>query len=508
MPGSEPAPATGGAEPIGVVLARLRTGRGMSQLRLAELLCAASGQATVTRHEVSRWERAERVPSAYWLRWLAAVLEVPVGQLAEAARVARAGRSAGAVRMHTPLWTPLDAAALTRLLDAGGTDLTRLAHGWLAQPGNATRAPAAGPGPGAAPELDALAARLDDLRRTDDLVGGADLADIVLAELRAAVGLLRAHRPTRRLLGTVAGYAQLAGWTAADAGRPEVARRAYAVGLSAATAAGDRALGAHLLGCLSHLLAERDPTEALLLARTAYAGARHTGGGGLQALLLHRVAFAAALAGERRSSESALAAAERVADRLDRARERDWLYWLDTDELTALTGRCFAALGRPLRAEPLLRQRWDRTAAGPRPADRSRPARAGPRTLAIDGCWLAAAYLGRRRDRPGLHGRPARGAGRDPLGLTSRHRPGSRHAPAADRGRSGGSGGSGGIRARPGHRRGHRNRTGGPDLRRPGPCRRAVPPVSGRAGTGRADPAGRPGTCGRAADQQRLRSAA
>ena len=55
MPGSEPAPATGGAEPIGVVLARLRTGRGMSQLRLAELLCAASGQATVTRHEVSRW---------------------------------------------------------------------------------------------------------------------------------------------------------------------------------------------------------------------------------------------------------------------------------------------------------------------------------------------------------------------------------------------------------------------------------------------------------------------
>jgi hypothetical protein len=40
----------------------LRDEQGISQLRLAERLCAASGQATVTRHEVSRWEREDGFP--------------------------------------------------------------------------------------------------------------------------------------------------------------------------------------------------------------------------------------------------------------------------------------------------------------------------------------------------------------------------------------------------------------------------------------------------------------
>ena len=56
-------------ESIGALLARVRTGSGRSQLRLAELLCAASGTPTVSRHEVSRWEREQRLPSMYWLRW-------------------------------------------------------------------------------------------------------------------------------------------------------------------------------------------------------------------------------------------------------------------------------------------------------------------------------------------------------------------------------------------------------------------------------------------------------
>jgi transcriptional regulator with XRE-family HTH domain len=85
------------AESIGALLAQARVERGWSQLRLAEQLCAAAGVATVSRHEVSRWEREERVPGPFWLRWLAAVLEVPLPRLV-AARPARrrltpAGRS-------------------------------------------------------------------------------------------------------------------------------------------------------------------------------------------------------------------------------------------------------------------------------------------------------------------------------------------------------------------------------------------------------------------------------
>jgi transcriptional regulator with XRE-family HTH domain len=76
-------------EPIGALLTRLRRDQGKSQLHLAELLCAQSGQATVTRHEVSRWERGVRIPHGYWLRWLAVALDVPLDTLRVAAFRAR-----------------------------------------------------------------------------------------------------------------------------------------------------------------------------------------------------------------------------------------------------------------------------------------------------------------------------------------------------------------------------------------------------------------------------------
>src|SRR5262249_48158514 len=83
------------AETIGALVARVRQEQGVTQLRLAERLCASSGQATVTRHEISRWEREERIPSGYWLRWLAVAVGVPMGQLAPAAAAARSAAGLG-----------------------------------------------------------------------------------------------------------------------------------------------------------------------------------------------------------------------------------------------------------------------------------------------------------------------------------------------------------------------------------------------------------------------------
>jgi transcriptional regulator with XRE-family HTH domain len=74
---------------IGPLLARLRQARGYSQLNLAQLLCAASGHPTISRHEVSRWEREERIPSEFWLRPLAQVLAVPIDALRAAIAAAR-----------------------------------------------------------------------------------------------------------------------------------------------------------------------------------------------------------------------------------------------------------------------------------------------------------------------------------------------------------------------------------------------------------------------------------
>jgi transcriptional regulator with XRE-family HTH domain len=88
-------------ESLGPLLARVRSARGWSQLRVAELLCAASGTPTVTRNELSRWEREERIASAFWLGWLALVLDVPVETLTAAAAVTRRGRA-------RPAWDRLD----------------------------------------------------------------------------------------------------------------------------------------------------------------------------------------------------------------------------------------------------------------------------------------------------------------------------------------------------------------------------------------------------------------
>jgi transcriptional regulator with XRE-family HTH domain len=86
-------------ESLGPLLTRVRLARGWSQLRVAELLCGASGAATVTRNEISRWEREERVPSRFWLEWLALVLEVRIDALESAAALTRRrrGRADGEV---------------------------------------------------------------------------------------------------------------------------------------------------------------------------------------------------------------------------------------------------------------------------------------------------------------------------------------------------------------------------------------------------------------------------
>ncbi|WP_433529209.1 helix-turn-helix domain-containing protein [Micromonospora sp. CA-263727] len=70
MPPYPPAPP-----PFGPLLARLRRARGWSQSRLAAELCAAAGVPTLSRHEISRWERQRRRPGRFWRAWLTEVLD-------------------------------------------------------------------------------------------------------------------------------------------------------------------------------------------------------------------------------------------------------------------------------------------------------------------------------------------------------------------------------------------------------------------------------------------------
>jgi transcriptional regulator with XRE-family HTH domain len=99
-------------ESIGALLARVRGEQGVSQLRLAERLCASSGTPTVTRHEISRWEREERIPSGYWLGWLAVALDLPLTRLERAAAIARRRRHRPAI---PPTWYEYAAGVYARV---------------------------------------------------------------------------------------------------------------------------------------------------------------------------------------------------------------------------------------------------------------------------------------------------------------------------------------------------------------------------------------------------------
>ncbi|XTZ14202.1 helix-turn-helix domain-containing protein [Micromonospora echinospora] len=407
-------PPPHGPELSGPLLARFRLARGWSQAQLAARLCAAAGVATLSRHEVSRWERQVRVPGEFWLDWLAVVLEVPRERLSGAAAASRrtdaypvpdgsrARRALLALAQrwladpdgsllppgpptahtptaHTPTAHTPTGGTSTAHTSVGGTPTAHPPTDGMPVGDEATRVSNPTLGDRAAP--DDPAGWLDGLRRLDDLSGGADLAGLGASRLGRVARAVRLAGPSgrRRLLPVLAEAAQLAGWLAADAGDPAGGLTAYRLGLRAATAAGDRMLAGHVLGSASHLLAGvGDPSGALSLAHAAYAGAGPGASAGLRAVLLHRVALAAALDGRHATAGQALAAARRVADRHDPRREPPWLYWLDPTELAAMTGRTLAVLGRPLRAEPLLR-------AGCRPGQ--------PRATAVYGGWLARAYL-------------------------------------------------------------------------------------------------------------------
>lgn len=348
---------------LGPVLARLRRERGWSQLRTARELAAVSGCDTVTRHEISRWERQERTPGDFWLDRLALLFEVPAAELRR-------------VRACSPR-----GAAATGEVSRLRAELCALARRWLADPG----APLAPIGPpwralgasGAPPPV--TGADLAQLRRLDDLLGGTDLAGHGAQRLESAlVALGQGGRGERRpLLRLVAGAGQLAGWQAADAGDAVAALHAYRLALLAAAAAGDRTAAGHVLASASHLFATVEPGTALLLARAGQGGAGRGGPPALRALLAHRVAFAAALLGRRPAADAALTVAEQALARHRPAAAPDWSYWLDPAAAAGMTGRTLVALGRPLRAVPLLR-------AG---------ARSGRlRERAVYGSWLARAY--------------------------------------------------------------------------------------------------------------------
>lgn len=113
----------------------LRLGRNWSQGQLATQLCLVSGRPSITREDVSRWERGKVIPGSFWLDHLAVVFDVPPAALREATSLSRVNRRAflsvaALTATHGPLATEIvaglagaDAVPLTQVQTTHATDL-------------------------------------------------------------------------------------------------------------------------------------------------------------------------------------------------------------------------------------------------------------------------------------------------------------------------------------------------------------------------------------------------
>ncbi len=75
--------------PITALIPQARREQGLTQRELADLLCEISQNDSLTREEVSRWERGKRIPGPYWRAWISAVLDVPQSEVNRAAMIER-----------------------------------------------------------------------------------------------------------------------------------------------------------------------------------------------------------------------------------------------------------------------------------------------------------------------------------------------------------------------------------------------------------------------------------
>ncbi|MFG1902555.1 helix-turn-helix domain-containing protein [Micromonospora carbonacea] len=229
-----------------------------------------------------------------------------------------------------------------------------------------------------------LLERTARLRRLDNHLGGADTYHLYAAEVDATARLVRegSYRDDtgRQLLAVLAEQAQLAGWSAFDAGRHDDAERLYRLSLSAAHDADDAALagnGLAFLACQQLALTG----QATDTATAACERAGTTATPRVRALLHLRAAWAHALAGDNGATHRHLDLGTACLAEHDGRAEPDWVYWVDAAEGEIMTGRCWAVLHRPVRAVPVLERallRFDDTYA---------------RDKALYLSWLADAYL-------------------------------------------------------------------------------------------------------------------
>ena len=197
--------------------------------------------------------------------------------------------------------------------------------------------------------VDHLGEISDSLRKMDDKVGGGSLVDVVHSQAAYVQTLLSECRYTdsvgRDLYATLAELSRLAGWLSFDAGRHGEAQRFFVAALRGAHVAGDRALGANVLGFMSCQAKDiGQPREATRLAESACAG--YSGASPTVTAIVHmRAAQAYANVNDRtatrRSIDTALTA---MGGASPQHGVPAWSYWLDEAQIQEQVGYCYMRL--------------------------------------------------------------------------------------------------------------------------------------------------------------------
>ncbi|TDC86255.1 XRE family transcriptional regulator, partial [Actinomadura sp. 7K507] len=217
--------------------ARLKAARveaGLSQDELAQAVCALTGISSVTRHEISRYERGVRRPTV-WLSPLAKALGVEVKELVGA---------------------PLPAGG--QVVDEADALLQRFCNSRAVDP-----------------ELVTLLGReTNTIRMIDRRLGVVATSGKLNAHIEQVEAALRysiRNHIRSALAGTLAESRTLAAWQAIDAGMPSLAWRHFEEAKTAAREANDPALLAHATGEQAYVLSDlRLADDALQLVSSAY----------------------------------------------------------------------------------------------------------------------------------------------------------------------------------------------------------------------------------------------
>jgi hypothetical protein len=150
--------------------------------------------------------------------------------------------------------------------------------------------------------------------------------------------------------------------------------------LTAAEEAGDAALAGNALAFLAYQMTATSQ-NGVGTAAASWEKAENHATPKVRALLLERLAWSHAVAGQARETDTALAMAREALHHDDDRPEPDWVFWVDDTEMEIMAGRCWTELRRPTRAVPILESvlsSFDDTHA---------------RDKALYMTWLATAYL-------------------------------------------------------------------------------------------------------------------